>query len=124
MEPTNEPSPADGDRKIEQQTHENFDKSYQDLLRKEQEAIETKLRGEATHKFDEVRKLGFATSADVDKKVEAIFGKFVDEVKGLRDENAKLREWVMRAKMQGLNSGTTEDKPKESDTMKKWRPTW
>lgn len=124
MEPTNEPSPADGDRKLEQQTHENFDKSYQELLKKEQEAIEAKLKGEATQKFDEVRKLGFATSADVDKKVENIFGKFVEEVKGLRDENAKLREWVMRAKMQGLNSGVGDEKPKEDDLMKKWKPTW
>jgi hypothetical protein len=121
MEPMNEPSPADGDRKLEQQTHENFDKAYQDLLSKEQEAMESKLRGEATQKFDEVRQLGFATATDVDKKIGVIFGKFFSEMEKMRDENTKLREWVMRARMQGLNSGAGDEKKKEPSVLDKYR---
>ena len=118
MEPTNEPSPADGDKKIEETTKLNFDKIYEEQLKREQEALESKLRGDATAKFDEVRKLGFATNKDIDAKIEGIFGKFVSEVQGLREENTKLREWVMRAKAQGLNSGAMDDKPHDENTLK------
>ena len=124
MEQTNEPGPADGQAKREQATHDNIEKSYQDLLKKDQEAMEAKLRGDATTRFDEVRQLGFATEKDIDRKIEGIFGKFTEEVKNLRDENTKLREWVMRAKAQGLNSGATEESPQENNMMKKWRKTW
>ena len=118
MEPTNEPGPAQGDAKLEQNTQVDFDKAYQELLKKEQESMESRVRGDATAKFDEVRKLGFATKTDIDEYVKGIFGKFVSEVEGLREENTKLREWVMRAKAQGLNSGTTEDAPKDTNQLK------
>lgn len=110
-----------GEQKIEQQITQNFDAQYQELLKKDQEAIEAKLRGEATQKFDEVRKLGFATTKDVDDKIQAIFGKFVSELQALREENTKLREWVMRAKAQGLNTGRLDEEiPREESVLKDW----
>jgi len=118
MERTNEPSPADGDRKIENNVKVNFDQKYDELLKKEQEAMESKITGEATVEFDKVRKLGFATKSDIDSHVKGIFGKFVSEIEAMRQENLKLREWVMRAKMHGLNSGATEENKKEENRLK------
>ena len=124
MESTNEPAPADGQRKLEQQTHDNIEQSYQELLKKDQDAMSAKLQGEATAKFDEVRRLGFATNDDIKKQVEGVYGKFIEEVKTLREENTKLREWVMRAKAQGLNSGVTEDSTPQNTLRDKFKPRW
>ena len=119
----NEPSMADGQRKIEDQTHDNINKSYNDFLKKEQEALDAKLKGEATARFDEVRKLGFSTQKDVETQIQGIFGKFVTQLEDIKKENAALREWVMRAKVQGLNAGAVEDQ-KQPSTMDKWRRAW
>lgn len=118
--PTNEPGPADGDKKIEEKTAKSYDDMYSELLRKDQEKLEKLMTERSTQDFDSVRKLGFVTNKDVDSKIEAIFGKFVSEVQTLRDENTKLREWVMRAKAQGLNSGATEEDRREESALKSW----
>jgi len=114
MEPTNEPSPADGDKKVEQQVATNFDEMYKQILKKEQDEHDNKLRTDATQEYEKVRNLGFATKKDIEETI----GKFAAEVKTLREENDKLREWVMRAKARGLAGGATDDKPKEDNLLK------
>src|SRR3990167_8515570 len=109
MEPTNEPGPADGQAKMEAEVKNDVDAQYQELLKKEQESLEEKFRGDATAKYEEVRKLGFATKKDIDQYVQGVFGKFFTEMQTMREENTKLREWVMRAKAHGLNSGITDE---------------
>src|SRR3990167_7297240 len=124
MEPTNEPGPADGQAKMEAQVKNDVDAQYQELLKREQEALEEKFKGDATAKYEEVRKLGFATKKDIDQYVQGMFGKFFEEIKTMREENTKLREWVMRAKAHGLNSGAMEDTQPSDNPMKKWKPSW
>ena len=114
----NEPGPSQADNKIEEQTKKSFDDVYRELLKNEQEKMESEIRGRTTLDFDNVRKLGFATTKDIDEKIEGIFGKFVQEVQQLRDENVKLREWVMRAKAQGLNSGKLDEQISEESSLK------
>lgn len=110
-----ETGPATMDRKIEEQTKKSFDDAYSEFLKKEQEKAESEMKGRAVAQFDEVRKLGFATAKDIDDKIEIIFSKFIKEVEQMREENVKLREWVMRAKAQGLNTGKLEEeRPIES----------
>ena len=116
---TNEPGPAEGDKKIEQNVVNNFDKQYAEMLKKEQEALESKQRGETALQFDNVRKLGFATKADMDESIKGIFGKFVSELEAMRQENTKLREWVMRAKAQGLTGSALEQSQDQPDSQLK-----
>lgn len=118
MEPTNEPGPTQGDAKIENNVKNDFDRAYDELLKKEQEALETRMRNESTQNYEKVRALGFATKKDIEEQVRGMFGKFVEETEKIREENRQLREWVMRAKAQGLNSGVTEDKPKDENLLK------
>ena len=125
MDPqTNEPGPADGQRKVEAQVHDDLDKSYQEMLKKEQDRFESELTAKKTYEFDNVRKLGFVTQKDVEKQMQGIFGKFLEQQKANDEKIQKLTEWVMRAKSQGFNTGVTDDKPVVDDPMKKWKPQW
>jgi hypothetical protein len=111
MEANEEVAKVAGADKIDvQNITNNFDKQYEEMLKKEQEVQESKIRGEATMQFDNVRKLGFATKSDVDESIKGIFGKFVSEIEAMRKQNTELREWVMRAKQQGLTSGALDQK--------------
>lgn len=116
----NEPSPLAGDRKADEQSAVNFDTQYQDMLKQEQEKLEAEAKGRAAHEFDNVRKLGFATTKDIDERIQGIFGKFVSQMEEMKAENTKLREWVMRAKAQGLNSGRVDEQVAPKSAMSEW----
>lgn len=124
MSVENEPGPAQGQQKIEDQVHNDIEKEYQQVLKREQEAMEAKMRGDTTARYEEVRKLGFATKQDLEENIKGFFGKFMEAQEKQAREFAQLREWVMRAKAQGLNAGATDDKPVVDDPLKKWRPSW
>ena len=68
---------------------------------------------ETTRKFEEIKTLGFLTKRDLDD-----FGKGVteqlNEVKKLRDEFTTLREFMLRAKAQGVTSGMTDGPQKQA----------
>lgn len=112
--------PTDAAKKQEQEVKKSYDELYSELLKKEQTRLDAETESRATLEFDRVRSLGFTTQKDVDTKIEAIFSKFVNEVKNLREENTKLREWVMKAKAQGLNVGKLEEETKEESVLKAW----
>ena len=109
MEPTNETGPSDGDKKIETENKQSFDEMYRTMLKRDQDQYDNELKAKATQDFESVRKLGFATQKEVSESVEKFFGKFAEELRKMREENTQLREWVMRAKAQGLNSGRLDD---------------
>src|SRR3990167_6025890 len=96
---------------------------YRELLKKEQEAQQAREQGETAVKFDNVRKLGFATKTDIDDTVKGIFGKFASENEAMRKEITALREFVLQAKARGLNSGVL-DQPtgKEASLLDKFKP--
>ncbi len=121
MEPTNEPGPAQGNRKLEAAVDGSLERDYQEYQKKEQERVAVEMQNEAklaAEKFADIQKLGFLTKKDIEEHDKNLFGKFVSELEAMRQENVKLREWVMRAKAQGLNSGATDDKPKDETTLK------
>ena len=117
---SNDPSPGQGEKKIEEEVKKSYDQLYADILKKDQEADDAKKRGDATLEFDKVRKLGFATSKDIDDRIEAVFGKMIQKIDNLENDNTKLREWVMRAKAQGLNTGKLEENTQENELLKSW----
>lgn len=118
MEPTNETTPAEGDSKIEKGVYESFDKSYHDLLKKDQDAIEATMKKEAIEQFENVRKLGFATKSDIEDALKGKFEAFISEIQAIRKENTEFREWAMRAKSRGMHGDALDDQPKKDNNLR------
>jgi hypothetical protein len=111
MEPNEEISKIAGaDKADTQNVQKDLDAQYSDMLKKEQERIEAEKRGITALEFDKFRGLGFATKQDIDESIKGIFGKMVSELEAQKKQNTELREWVMRAKAQGLTGGSLDQK--------------
>lgn len=103
--------PASLDKKLEQQTHELYDNYLKAEAEKEKAAIES----EAAKRFDDVRRLGFLTKDDVAAFQNQTTTQLNTEVENLKKEIVALREFIFRAKAQGLNSGAL-DQPKNDNS--------
>lgn len=116
MEPLTgeETGPVTAGRKLEDQIHQSTTDFYENLLKQEQEAAEAKRREETTLQFDTVRKLGFATAKDVDEKLQGIVKSIATELENIKQENLKMREFIVRMRAQGaglpqgMNSGALD----------------
>ena len=113
-------NPSDAEKQREAQITTDIEKRYQDVLRKEQDAYEAKLRGEATQRFDDVRKLGFATRADIDEALKSM----ANELAQLRQEHQKDLEMLLRARAQGINVGQLEGQQQPKDTLADYKSAW
>jgi len=80
-------------------------KQYANVLAQEQKRQEAGTHMEAAKEFDKVRTLGFATKKDLDEQMKTSIQPIVEELQKMRQENTELREFVLRAKAQGLNTG-------------------
>jgi hypothetical protein len=96
-------------QKLDQQLKTGVEKQYQDFLKQEQDRISAQQQAAGAVKFDEFRQLGFATKNDIEQQVNAYYGRFVEKLEQMEKDNAELRQFVLRAKMQGFNSGQTDD---------------
>ena len=113
---------AGADKVAQQDVQVRFDQEYENQLKKDQDAYDSQLRGESVQKFDEVRKLGFATHKDIEKMLNDTHGKYIDEVKALKDELTKFKEWVMRAKAHGLTGGALDQKDESNEVSDYLKP--
>ena len=98
--------------------------SYEDFLKRDREAFEAKLKGEAVQKFDDTRKLGFITMKDVEEREKAIYGKIAAEMEAMRQEHKKALEVLYRARAQGLNAGATEESAGQNDEISQFESNW
>lgn len=119
---SNEPGPADADRKIEQNVKNSYDDVYHEMMKKEDEAKDAA----AAAKFDDIRKLGFSTKKDIDESLQSMFTKFMDNQNKTDEKFKKLEEWVMRKVIQAnpANSGKLDDPQDEPSPMKSWERSW
>lgn len=121
-----EPNPVkiqqDQAKQAQQAERQSIDSQYSEFMKKEQERVNAEMQSKAAQDFDAVRKLGFATQKDIQDSVESYFNRFVKGIEEIKEEQLKLREWVMRAKMQGLTSDKLEGQtePERSLLMEKF----
>jgi hypothetical protein len=104
----NEIAEANRPSGLNQNIAQETDQHYQEWLKQDQERVLAEETSKKNMEFDKVRQLGFVTKQDIDKNIEQYYGKFMEQVNKLVEENTKLREMVYRARAQGMNGGATD----------------
>ena len=129
MDVMNNPDPAEGDKKIERSVQE----SYEKIAKEEQEHKDFEMKKAAIDEFEKMHRFGFVTNKDIELAVEGRVGKLLEaqteltnQLTEMKKENMALREFVLRAKAQGLNSGKLEPEkgtPAE-DSLTQFKSAW
>ena len=101
----------------------------EEIAAQEQPAQEQPKLFDFDKEFDEQKKkdlatfksYGLVTTEDMDAHVKQYVEALQADNATLRAEFAAFKEWAMRKKAQGMNSGSTEA---PVDSLKQWKPQW
>ena len=108
--------------------NKKIEESLQDantrILKEESDKVLSEQESATAKRFDETRRLGFVTKRDMEEFFEGV--KNTQNVQALEKKFDELREFVLRAKARGLNSGATEEEAKkeEESALKAWERPW
>ena len=102
-----------------QKIEDSVANAYDRIVKEESDKQQAEVESAAAQRFEEVRRLGFATKKDIEEFVAA--QKEKSDTEQLRRDFTELREFVLRAKARGLNTGKNEEDVAQPDgVMKAW----
>jgi len=84
----------------------DFDKEFEEQKKKDVETFKS---------------YGLVTKEDMDSHVKQFVEALQADNTKLREEFQAFKEWALRKKAQGMNSGSTE---KPVDSLAQWKPQW
>ena len=106
-------APSEGEQAEEAQ--KTIEQDYQKTVKEEADRKITEETQKGTEEFERIHRLGFSTTKEMLGEIAALR----KENEALKAEFTKLREFLLRAKAQGKAVIPTEEKPSESEELKK-----
>src|SRR3990167_5447203 len=109
-----------GMKGADQKIADSVSGAYDRIVKEEADKQQAEVESAAAQEFDKVRRLGFVTKKDLEEMIAA--WKEKSETETLRKDFTELREFVLRAKVRGLNTGKVEEdimNPAQSE-LKAW----
>lgn len=115
----NEPSPGQLDKKLS----DTIEEQYTKMVQEEKDARDAEIQKAAVTDFlEKIKKLGFVPREDVEKTVTESVKAFQSQIDEIKKDFAELKEFSLRAKARGQNSGAQEpEEPQPAqDLLKAW----